>query len=108
MGLGIYSWWKSIFSGDEYSNTTNCSLGFSSEPAYTYETGCGYCDWKGFCDNDAYCMRCCTNLLDPSVYNDCRGHILQINEIDNVTGAIINIPRSKAILMLNNTVEMKI
>ena len=47
-------------------------------------------------------------MLDPAVYNYCRGHILEINEIINDTGAIINIPKSRAIELLDNTVEMKI
>ena len=53
-------------------------------------------------------MNCCTNLLDPAVYNYCRGHIISISEIDNATGGVINISKAKAITLLNNTVEMKI
>ena len=65
---------------------------------YTHNLGCGYCDFLELCDQVQYCQRCCTNLDNPAEYKNCGGHIKEVNEVDNMTGAVITIDKAEAIL----------
>ena len=49
-----------------------CDLNFSQNGPYTYDKGCGWCDFTGDCDSHEYCSSCCTNAGDPAKYNGCR------------------------------------
>ena len=84
----------------------NCSLDFAQTGAYTYPGGCGWCDYRGTCTTNGYCNECCTNLNDPSVYNGCRLKVVSVTEINNETGAVIDIPHSSTFLLSQNTREM--
>ena len=50
----------------------NCSLDFGQTKAYTYDSGCGYCDWKDLCSTTAYCSTCCSNEGNALKNNHCR------------------------------------
>lgn len=37
-----------------------CELSQDLKQPYSYNNGCGYCDWKQLCATDEYCTSCCT------------------------------------------------
>jgi hypothetical protein len=47
-------------------------------------------------------------LNDPAKYKNCSGHIKEINEISNDTGAVLNIDKATAIKYMSNTVMMRV
>ena len=85
----------------------NCKLDFGQSGAYNYNGGCGWCDYKGMCKTNGFCNECCTNLDDPAKYNGCRFRVVGVTTINN-TGGTINIPKSKAFVLSQNTVYMTI
>jgi hypothetical protein len=36
-----------------------CQLSQDLKEQYSYNNGCGYCDWKQLCQTDEYCQSCC-------------------------------------------------
>ena len=79
----------------------NCSLSYRQNIPYTYDNGCGYCDWKRLCDTQAYCNECCTNLgntvFNAPGLNYCRMKVVSVTSINNHTGATIDIPKSSTV-----------
>ena len=84
----------------------NCKLSFGQNLASTYNNSCGWCDYKGMCKTQGYCNECCTNLNNPAVYNGCRLMVKSVTEINNHTGAVIDIPQSSTVQLSANKQEM--
>ena len=66
-----------------------CSLNFSQSGPYTYDGGCGWCDYTGDCKTHDYCSTCCTNNNDPKKYNGCRLQKSVAAKMDHKTQVII-------------------
>ena len=84
----------------------NCKLSFDQTITGKYSNSCGWCVFKALCKTTAYCNECCTNLNDPAKYNGCRLQVISVTEINNLTGAVIDIPKSTTVQLSANTQEM--
>ena len=68
----------------------NCSLDFGQTKAYTYDSGCGYCDWKDLCSTTAYCSTCCSNEGNVLKNNQCR--VNKVLQPAPVTPKVVAVP----------------
>ena len=50
----------------------SCSKNYEQTSIYTYNKGCGWCDYYDKCQSNQYCQYCCHNGGDTMNYNNCR------------------------------------